>query len=61
LAGVLDLMQDAGVNIEYMYAFSARISKDALAVFRAENSSVAERLMAEKGIMALSGEEVYNL
>jgi hypothetical protein len=61
LAGVLDLMQDAGANIEYMYAFSARISKDALAVFRAENSQVAERLMAEKGIRMLSGEEVYNL
>jgi hypothetical protein len=54
-------MQEAGVNIEYMYAFSAKISKDALAVFRVENSEVAERLIAEKGIRALSGEEVYSL
>jgi hypothetical protein len=61
LAGALELMQDAGVNIEYMYAFSAKISKDALAVFRVENSEVAERLIAEKGIRVLSGEEVYNL
>ncbi len=61
LAGVLELMQEAGVNIEYMYAFSAKISKDALAVFRVENSEVAERLIAEKGIRALSGEEVYSL
>jgi hypothetical protein len=61
LAEVLDLIQEAGVNIEYMYAFSARIAEDALAVFRAENSVVAERLMAEKGIRILSGEEVYDL
>ena len=61
LAGVLELIQEAGVNIEYMYAFSAKISKDALAVFRVENSEVAERLIAEKGIRALSGEEVYSL
>ena len=61
LAGVLELMQEAGVNIEYMYAFGAKISKDALAVFRTENSQVAEQLIAKKGIRVLSGEEVYNL
>ncbi|MGD0154284.1 MAG: ACT domain-containing protein [Thermacetogeniaceae bacterium] len=61
LAGVLELMQDAGVNIEYMYAFSAKVSKDALAVFRVENSQIAERLIAQKGIRVLSGEEVYSL
>lgn len=61
LAGILDLIQDAGVNIEYMYAFSTRISEDALAVFRVENSREAERLIAEKGIRVLGGEDVCNL
>jgi hypothetical protein len=61
LAGVLEMMQDAGVNIEYMYAFSAKISKDALAVFRVENCQVAERLIAGKEIRVLGGEEVYSL
>ncbi len=61
LAGVLDLMQEAGVDIEYMYAFSAKISNDALAVFRVENSQVAEQLIAKKGIKVLGGEEVYGL
>lgn len=61
LAGILELMQEAGVNIEYMYAFIAKVSKDALAVFRVENSQAAERLITEKGIRVLSGEEVYNL
>jgi hypothetical protein len=61
LAGVLELMQDAGVNIEYMYAFSAKILKDALAVFRVENLKVAEGLIRAKGIRVLGGEEVYDL
>ncbi|HAA89451.1 MAG: Amino acid-binding protein [Thermoanaerobacterales bacterium 50_218] len=61
LADVLELMQEAGVNIEYMYAFVEKISKDAIAVFRVENVETAVRLMQEKGIKLLSGNEVYNL
>jgi hypothetical protein len=61
LAGVLELMQDAGVNIEYMYAFSAKIGQDALAVFRVENCKVAEGLIRAKGIRVLGGDEVYGL
>ncbi|MDH7576401.1 MAG: ACT domain-containing protein [Bacillota bacterium] len=61
LADVLELMQEAGVNIEYMYAFIEKVSRDALAVFRVENVEVALKLMKEKGIQVLSGNEVYNL
>lgn len=61
LADVLELMQDAGINIEYMYAFVAQVSGDALAVFRVENMKIAEQLMLDKGIKVLSGEDVYNL
>lgn len=61
LADVLELMQEAGVNIEYMYAFVERVSRDALAVFRLENTDVAIKLMRERGIKVLSGGEVYSL
>lgn len=61
LADVLTLIQEAGVNIEYMYAFIEKVSRDAIAVFRVENWQVALKLMQEKGIKALSGEEIYNL
>lgn len=61
LADVLELMQDAGANIEYMYAFIAQLAGDALAVFRVENIRVTEQLMLDKGIKVLSGEDVYNL
>ncbi len=61
LAEVLALMQDAGINIEYLYAFVAKVSGDALAVFRVENSRVAEQLMLGKGIKVLSEKDVYDL
>ncbi len=61
LADVLELMQEAGLNIEYMYAFVEKVSHDALAVFRVENASAATTLMRERGVKILSGEEIYNL
>ncbi len=61
LADILELMQEAGVNIEYMYAFVEKVSLDALAVFRVESVAAAIKLMRERGIKVLSGSEVYNL
>lgn len=61
LAGVLELMDEAGVNIEYMYAFAEKVSQDAIAIFRVENSRVAIKLLEEKGLRTLKEEEVYNL
>lgn len=61
LADILMLMQEAGVNIEYMYAFVEKVSQDALAVFRVENPKVAIKLLEEKGLKLFSEEEVYNL
>lgn len=61
LADILDLMQDAGVNIEYMYAFVAKVSLDALAVFRVENPQVAVKLLQEKGLKILDDEEICQI
>lgn len=61
LADILDLMQDAGVNIEYMYAFVAKVSLDALAVFRVENPQVAVKLLQEKGLKILDDEEISQI
>lgn len=61
LADVLALIQDAGVNIEYLYAFVGKVSQDALAVFRLENPQVAIKLLEGKGLKLLTEEEVYNL
>ncbi|NPV26567.1 MAG: ACT domain-containing protein [Firmicutes bacterium] len=61
LATVLEAMGEAGINIEYLYAFVSKPADDALVVFRVENPAAAMVILNEKGIRTLSGEEVYRL
>lgn len=61
LASVLQLMSEAKINIEYIYAFLARASDDALIVFRVEEPAAAINLLQGAGIKVLEEEKVYNL
>ncbi|MDK2887812.1 MAG: hypothetical protein PWP72_690 [Thermoanaerobacter sp.] len=61
LAGVLAVLQEANLNIEYLYAFLQKASKAALVVFRVEQLDEAIAALQAKGIRILSGEEVYAL
>ena len=61
LASVLQLMSEAKINIEYIYAFLTRASNDALIVFRVEEPNAAIKLLQEAGIKVLEEEKVYNL
>ncbi|MDN5294026.1 MAG: hypothetical protein PWQ31_1331 [Eubacteriales bacterium] len=61
LAAVLKVLEEAGINIEYIYAFLEKSSQDALVVFRVEQLEEAIRVLAEKGISLLPAEKVYNL
>ncbi|MBT9172595.1 MAG: hypothetical protein DDT21_00981 [Syntrophomonadaceae bacterium] len=61
LAGVLSILSEAGVNIEYLYAFIEKSSADALVIFRVENSSLAAEALQKRAVKVLSGEEVYAL
>jgi hypothetical protein len=61
LAVALEHLRDAGINIEYLYAFLTRATKAALVVFRVEQIDEAVRLLQEKGIRILAGTEVYGL
>lgn len=49
---ILDVLEAAGVNIEYMYAFTAR-QKSAYAVFRVDNCALAEENLQANGIAPL--------
>ena len=60
LAGVLARLGNAGINIEYLYAFIGRSSGNALVVFRVENCDGAISALQQNGIKVLSGEEVYS-
>lgn len=61
LAVALQLLDRAGINIEYLYAFVQKASNAALVVFRVEQLDEAVKVLQENGIRVLTGEDVYKL
>ncbi|MDA8233572.1 MAG: ACT domain-containing protein [Clostridia bacterium] len=61
LGAVLQVLQDNGINIEYLYAFLEKSSNDALVVLRVEQIDEAINILQAKGINTLKGEDVYSL
>ena len=60
LAGILKILNDAKINIEYMYAFVGKSGADAVVVFRLEEIDRAISLLQQTGITLLSGAQVYS-
>lgn len=50
LAGVLVLLEKAGVSVEYMYAFAERPGSDAVMVFRFDNTDKALAALQAAGV-----------
>lgn len=61
LFSVLEPLQQAGVNVEYMYAFVEHYGDSAIVIFRFDNSDQAIRVLTENGIAVLSGEKIYGI
>lgn len=61
LADVLAILEQRGVDIEYLYAFVGSACPDALVICRVEKIDDAIEVLQEKGINILSGETVYSL
>ncbi|MGE5551969.1 MAG: ACT domain-containing protein [Bacteroidota bacterium] len=59
LADILGILESAGINIEYMYAFVGKALDDAVVVFRVEEIDRAIGLLGEKGVTLLRGDQVY--
>ncbi len=59
LAGILSILDESGINIEYMYAFVGKTLDDAVVVFRVEEIDRAIALLGGKGVTLLHGEQVY--
>ena len=60
LQGVLGMLADNGVNIEYMYGLSID-GEEASVVLKASNLADAEKLLHENSITTLSSEEILKL
>ena len=59
LAAVLDLVEKAGLGIEYMYALAVGRGKAAL-VFRFEKPEEAVALLGHRGVRLLEAEEILS-
>ncbi len=61
LAGVLEVLEQAGMNIEYAYAFVEKASPDALVLIRVEDLPKAVKVLTAAGVSVLPGKRVYAL
>ena len=61
LAGILEKLSEANLNVEYMYAFVCRATDKAVVVFRFEDVDAAIAALKKAGISILPAETVYSL
>jgi len=61
LSSVLTVLAQAGINVEYMYAFVQHSGKNAVIIFRFDDLDEAITLLQKDGIHIYKGEEVYRL
>lgn len=60
LENILQICEQAGVNIEYMYAFTMRHGDKAALIFCFENPDEAIRVLQEKNVNLVAGVALYN-
>lgn len=61
LCNILQVLDDARVNVEYMYAFVERNAGNAVIIFRFDEVDNAIAVLNGKGVSILSGEKLYSL
>ena len=59
--GILHLLAEAGLNVEYMYACIGRLSGKALMVVRTDNSEKAYEVLHAHGYGDMNPAEIYRL
>ena len=61
LKKILKIIQDTGVNIEYVYAFTSPVAGSAYVVLRVDDEASAEAVLAQNGIRTLCDEDLNDL
>jgi hypothetical protein len=61
LARILRILDGAGINVEYMYAFVNRTGDNAIIIFRFDELDRAIAVLTGEGVRVLKGEEVCSL
>lgn len=61
LSKAMRVLDDAGINIEYLYAFVQKDPQKALVVFRVEQIDAAVEVLQQNGIKLMPKEQVYSM
>jgi len=61
LATIVKILSEAGVNIEYTYAFVAHSRDNAYVILRVDNNEAAEKILTSNDIKLLSSKELYGM
>jgi hypothetical protein len=61
LNAILSLLNKAGVNVEYMYAFVQKSGDNAVMIFRFDHIDEAIKLLKENGINMVESSKIYTL
>lgn len=56
---ILETLQNADINVEYMYAYVQPRDKQAIMIFRFEKVQATVELLQSKGVVVLDGETLY--
>jgi hypothetical protein len=58
---ILDILNRAEINVEYMYAFVNQSGNNAVMIFRFDNIDEAVRILQENNVTVINGSQVYTL
>ncbi len=58
---ILQVVSKAGLNVEYMYAFTKKSGESGILLFKFDEPAQALTAFKEAGIKILSGEEVHSM
>ncbi len=61
LCNILQVLDEAEINVEYMYAFVDRNAGNAVIIFRFDEVDGAIKVLQSKGINILSDDQLYSL
>ena len=61
LGKVLEVLDAASLNVEYMYAYVEKSKDNAVVICKIDERERAVRVLAQKGIATLSGEDLKRL
>ena len=61
LSAALKVLKEAGINMEYLYAFMARTERHAYVVLRVENNADAEAALEKAGFHLITDADVNKL